>query len=63
MNRKIPDIWKNEQAFQRLSERYYGKKDLLTTWEQFGNRNDMKYRNDLKQRVDRHKKDLIYRGE
>lgn len=46
---------------KRLTERYYGKKDLLDEWELFPGV-DPTYRNDLKRRVNICHNDLLYRG-
>jgi len=54
---------KKEKSRQRLAERYYGKKDLLATYDEKFPGKNLKYRNDLKRRVHSHKQDLIYRGD
>lgn len=44
-----------------LAERYYGKKDLLDTWDESPLK-DVQYRNDLARRVRGHRHDILYRG-
>jgi len=44
-----------------LSERYYGKRDLLAEWEEFVHL-DPDYVRDLRHRLRRHYLDLTYRG-
>ena len=46
---------------QKLAERYYGKRDILASWE---NRSDadLEYIRDLARRVRGHQNDLAYRG-
>lgn len=51
---------KKAKTLQALSERYYGKKDLLQEWEEAGIEND--YTADLRRRVRGHQNDLAYRG-
>jgi hypothetical protein len=68
MSRKLPKdngcvTEKKERSLARLKERYYGKKDLLDTWDtRSGIEKNNDYRNDLKRRVQTHKNDMIYRG-
>ena len=54
---------KKAEKLRRLTERYYGKKDILDTWDEHNGNIDMPYRNDLKRRVTAHRNDLMYRGE
>lgn len=51
-----------EESLKRLVERYYGKKDLLDTYDELFPGFELMYRNDLKRRVQRHENDLKYRG-
>jgi len=53
---------KKEKTKQKLSERYYGKQDLLKTYDEKFPGFNLKYRNDLSRRVNGHKQDLSYRG-
>lgn len=58
---------KKERNLVALTERYYGKKDLLATWEEErlrrkGIENENSYLIDLARRVRGHKNDLAYRG-
>lgn len=61
---------KKERNLVALTERYYGKKDLLATWEEERRRHggidnvdvENKYLIDLARRVRGHKNDLTYRG-
>lgn len=67
MGRKLPKengciTEKKEKSLARLRERYYGKKDLLDTWDTQNKIESHDYRNDLKRRVQTHKNDMIYRG-
>ncbi len=75
MARKLPDSYhadKKKKSFERLTERYYGKKDILASWEE---RNlmsnpkngriehmDRDYLRDLCRRIRGHQNDLAYRG-
>lgn len=51
---------KKSRNLVRLTDRYYGKKDLLREWEEAGIEND--YVADLRRRVRGHQNDLAYRG-
>ena len=51
---------KKKQKMEKLIERYYGKRDLLATWEARGN--DHGYLVDLARRVRGHHMDILYRG-
>lgn len=67
MSRRIPDdnisvAVKKERSRQRLAERYYGKKDLLETWEEHAPGRAITYKRDLKRRLRGHENDLRYRG-
>lgn len=60
--RKSPIMEQREKAnMAALTERYYGKKDLLDTWDESSLR-DVRYRNDLARRVRGHRHDILYRG-
>lgn len=50
------------RSLEKLVERYYGKRDLLATWDMLIECVDREYRMDLKRRVQSHKNDLMYRG-
>jgi hypothetical protein len=52
---------KKARSFERLKERYHGKRALLASWEATPGL-DMDYRRDLARRVNGHKSDIIYRG-
>lgn len=61
--RDTPIMWaKKQRNRQRLAERYYGKKDLLTEWEGFESL-DPEYVMDLTRRVRAYSLDLAYRGD
>jgi hypothetical protein len=52
---------RKKRSVERLSERYYGKLDLLAAWEDHP-QPDLDYIRDLKARLRTHKNDLTYRG-
>jgi hypothetical protein len=52
---------KKEQNRIKLSQKYYGKRDLVSEWEPFPDL-DPDYVRDLKRRVRGHYLDLVYRG-
>jgi hypothetical protein len=63
---------KKERNRQKLADRYYGKKDILASWEQHGLMSapkngrvehlDQVYLRDLCRRIRAHSLDLCYRG-
>jgi hypothetical protein len=63
---------KKEKSRMRLAERYYGKKDILASWEQRSlmstpkngrvEHMDLVYLRDLSRRIRGHYLDLTYRG-
>lgn len=66
-------IAKKAESRLRLIERYYGKKDILASWEQcpiyscarmlrLAPQPDLNYVRDLARRVHGHQNDLAYRG-
>lgn len=63
MSRQNPEwlIEKKKASLRRLAERYYGKKDLLETWDEHPGK-DHQYRRELARRVHAHKEDIRYRG-
>ena len=52
---------KKARSRQLLAERYYGKRDILATYEEM-NIPKTSYLKDLKRRVRSHHNDLAYRG-
>jgi hypothetical protein len=53
---------KKEKSRVRLAEKYYGKKDILATWEACSKKASPGYLRDLRKRIRTHQNDLAYRG-
>ena len=63
MSRKIPSVSSSskKEIAEKLIERYIAKKELLAEWDENPDL-DREYRNQLKEKVDMYKRDLMYRG-
>lgn len=65
MARKLPDLYhasKKKKSFEKLVERYYGKRDILAAWEEARGKIDPDYIRELKVKLRMYKNDLTYRG-